>query len=250
MDDYLKLIVFGSAGVGKTVLIGSAVEDHRLLPGIIFDMEGGLRSIRSKTNEIKMEGPPRKKVFTGQAKPEDKKLDVLRLRRWEEFTEAFAILNDPKDPSNIYKFCAVDSLTELNFMNLRQVVKERNPNEYVPERQDYGKSKAQMEVLFRGYRDLQMHVAFTALPDISKTDGETGIEKIMPMLNGKLATGLPGLTDYVLYMKAQKVGQEIRRLFVCQPDGRIDAKDRSEEGLLGATFNKVSMTALLDALGY
>ena len=47
---YMNLLIYGEPGVGKTVLAGSAADHPDTAPILILDVEGGVTSLRTRTD--------------------------------------------------------------------------------------------------------------------------------------------------------------------------------------------------------
>lgn len=246
----VRMIVFGHHGAGKTVFLGSGAEDPRIWPGLLLNFEGGLMSIESKVHELNPDGETKVKL----GDPQEGKWDAVHIQSWDMFEDMFAVINDTNDSRNVYKAVAVDSLTEINYLNLRRAVvsaikKERREDQYTPQLQDYGRSNAELKYVFREFRDLPIHSFFTALGHEDK-DEVTGAIIVAPALVGKLAAEIPGLVDIVGYIRARQSGGKVIREMIWQPDGKIRAKDRSEGGQLGDSTEWPTIPGVLDDLKY
>jgi hypothetical protein len=175
---YLKILIYGDPGSGKTVLAGGAAEIAEMSPVLIVDVEGGSYSLRAFYPDI----------------------DVVRVKSLGELVAVHAEL--AKGQHN-YKTVVLDSLTEIQKMVMgdimRDVVEEdsdRDPD--VPSIREWGKSGEQMRRIIRRFRDLEMHVIFTALVD--EVQAKSGKRVFFPMLPGKLKKEAAGFMDIVVFM--------------------------------------------------
>jgi len=257
--DYLRLIEFGPPGTGKTVFIGSGAGDPRVTPGLIIDVEGGVMSIRSKCirleNLYDLWGGTKtiERPDIRQHPDINSKFVVYKPKTWQEMEDIVALINDPGDKFNIYKSVTVDSLSELNYLNLNSILKAevlKNPrrDKQMYELQDYGKSANQLRMLVRVFRDMPIHSFYTAFANhLVNNAGQT--TDITPSLVGKLAFELPGLVDIVGYLRITRQNGENVREMLWQPDSTLRAKDRSEGGKLGISMVNPNLPEVLDKLG-
>lgn len=135
-DPYLKILVYARHGKGKTRFIATA-------PNVlIIDInEKGTKSAR------KMRGA---KVFP--------------VRRWEDIRYAYWFL---KHGNHKFQSVAIDGLTAMQHMCMRHVLKEtedRDPNRppNMPDRRVWGILAEELKPLIWDFRNLDMHVLFTA----------------------------------------------------------------------------------------
>lgn len=243
MDQFLKALIYSPAGHGKTVLLGTGAGDPRLSPMLIADFEGGVRSIASKIHLVKL-------AELGKAKPTLDKIDVVRIQSWNDFDDLYDFLDSDKNP---YKSIGLDSLSEMNYLNLQTVVGQaatdntrHDPD--VAQQQDYLRSQAQMRKLIRFFRDLNMHVIFAA-GALEAREPRTKKYQFRPALVGQLVKEIPGLVDTLGYLAIveEENGNTYRALFV-QPTERFMAKDRSEGGKLGEYIVNPTLPMILDIL--
>jgi phage nucleotide-binding protein len=243
----IKMLVYAPPGYGKTYLAGTAVGDKRLMPMVLADFEGGVRSIKSKVVQVTTDD------FKTH-RPSIDKITVLRIKRWADFDVLYEVLDSPDNP---YKSLFIDSLSELNYQNLQENVAvaargDRGHDPDVPERQDYLRSGVQMRKLIRVFRDLEMHTIFTAQA-ADKENPQTKRQQAVPNLTGKLSAEIPGLVDIVGYLgivdDEDESGEPVSyRSLLVQPTGRFMAKARDEEGRLGDAVDRPTLPKILDLL--
>jgi hypothetical protein len=241
MAQLLKMLVYSPAGHGKTVLLGSAAGDDRLCPMLLIDFEGGIDSILSKVREIQLDE-------IGKIDPQIDKIDVVRVYHWTEFDRAYDLLSKSKT----YKTVAIDSLSELNYLNLTEITAQaikadsrHDPDN--PQREDYGRSSTQMRRLIRQFRDLPLHCILTCGAK-EEEDAKSRKSQVRPNLTGKLTNEVPGLVSTLGYLAIVEDQQGPYRALICQPDERFMAKDRSEGGKLGTIVAEPTLPYLLDLL--
>lgn len=240
-DEMLKMLFYSPAGHGKTTLLGTAIGDPRLCPMLFVDFEAGTKSIKSKVLRLDLDD-------LGKVKPEIGKAHAVRIKAWEDFNVVYNFL---ANEDHGYQSVAIDSLTEVNYLNLTTIVgKEVELSDHDPDiayQEDYLRSIAQMRRLIRFFRDLPMHVFFTAGAS-EFTDARTKKMQYRPGLTGKLVMELPGLVDTIGYLAVVEDGDETYRCLFVQPTEKFMAKDRSEGGILGDEIEEPTLPELLDTL--
>ncbi len=246
VNDALKILVYSPPGHGKTTLLGTAAGDPRISPMLVLEFEGGTRSIRSKVRKIGIED-------LGKLSPSLNVIDVIQIQQWADFEVVYDFLDTA---NHGYKSLGLDSLSEMNYLNmteaLRTAIKEdKRHDPDIPEQRDYLRSAGQMRRLVRFFRDLPMHVFFTAGAGIQQ-DPRTKENKAWPALAGKLAFEIPGLVEIVGYLAVVDLEPDspttARWLFV-QPTPRFEAKDRTEGGLLGEYVENPTLPKIFDLVG-
>ena len=242
LEDPVKALFFSPAGHGKTVLLGSAAGDPRLCPMLLLEFEGGTRSIRSKINPTPLKD-------LGKKKPSIDKIDVIRIQEWEDFNIAYYYL------SGDHPYCSIglDSLTEMAYLNMSETLTMalRSDSKHDPdiaEQRDYLRSYSQIRKLVRYFRDLPIHVFFTAGVQYLQ-DPRTKISKAWPQLTGKLAFEIPGLVEIMGYLALVEDNGLTSRCLFTQPTEKFEAKDRTEGGKLGLSIDSPTLPKILNLIG-
>ena len=230
---YLKVLVYGRPGVGKTYFAGTAEDDPRTAPVLFADVEGGVLTISHR----------------GEA------LDVFRINDFGDDLEAlFGFLSSGQHE---YKSVVIDSLTELQKASMRGIMRKaiqtqpgRDPDS--PMLQEWGKNLEQVRRVVRAFRDLPIHVIMTAL-EVESKDDRTGEVTVSPSLSGKLASEVSGFFDIVGRLHTVAASSRdaegnrqvtvTRRLLVSSTTKFI-AKDRS--GRLGIEVENPTIPMLLE----
>jgi hypothetical protein len=207
---YINMLVYGDAGVGKTVLAGSAAEVADLQPVLFIDIEGGTYSIRERNPDVQ----------------------VVRVQSWKEMMSLY----DELYKGSEYNTIVLDSLTEIQKFSMGQIMKDlikehddRDPD--VPGMREWGKNIEQIRRLVRAFRDLPMNSIFTALA-VHDRDQRTGIMKTRPSLSGKLSGEVAGFVDICTYMYVKMIKEDDemvakRFLLTASTESQV-AKDRSD----------------------
>lgn len=211
---YVKLTVYGDAGVGKTVLCSTAPAP------IILSAEAGLLSLAQHD------------------------IPVIEIYSVKDLREAFTYLTTQP---NAYQTICLDSISEIAEQVLDAAItdltkKAEAEGRNVEPRHAYGKLAIQMMQLTRAFRNIpDKHIVFTAKQG-HMHDGN--IEKYGPMLPGQAYTqNFPYLVDILCCMR---VAKDDTRYLQTQPDMQYIAKDRSgklekaEQPNLTDLFDKVT----------
>lgn len=216
-DPGIKMIVYGSPGVGKTYFSSSAPK------ALFVDVEGGTLSIKNAGRDI----------------------DVVKVNK---FSQIFEIHKALLEGGHGYQSVIIDSLTELQKKSMDGIIDEayrKDPSKRDPdvaELRDWGKNTAQLRRAVRYFRDLPMNVIFTALAKESK-DEKTGEISIGPDLTPKLQNDVAGYLDIIGHMSTKEKDGELLRQMLVQPTGKFMAKDRS--GRLGKILESPDFARIL-----
>jgi len=202
----VKMLVYGDAGVGKTVLCATAPRP------VILSAEAGLLSLR-KVNLERLYGVGAQGVTSD--------IPVVQVTTVQQLSEALALLATPQARERFSTVC-VDSLSEI-----AEVVLSNAKQMHKDPRKAYGDLIEKVEAFVRAVRDLPgYHVYVSAKLSYSKDDD--GVTRAGPSAPGaKLGPALPYYFDEVFRLGiATDQGNKYRFL---QTDGDLKyvAKDRS-----------------------
>lgn len=222
----VKCLVYGRAGMGKTVLTATAPSP------VLISAESGLLSL-SKENLGRMFGPNDPSIcYNIPVIQIDTLQDLIEAERWAA-TSAEA---------NQFQTICIDSLTEIGEKVLANAKKQvKDP------RQAYGELIEKMQDVVKKFRDISgKHVYMSAKEERSKDESNGAVLAGPSMPGSKLGQALPYLFDEVFHLgKAKQQDQSEFRYLRTRPDFNYDAKDRSgaldelEPPHLGAVFSKI-----------
>ncbi len=232
----LNLLIYGLQGSGKTYLAGTA-QDHPAMKRTLFlNIEGGLITVGSRGDILAED----------IRSVEDLEKCFWRLHRKEQDKEW-------KDVRTV----VIDSLTELQGINLEEIAKKRNRVDDL-QLQDYKVSTMHLKRILRWYRDLPVNLVLTALVHKQYPAGTDGIVgdpvEIRPALTQKLSDAIMGFCDAVWYLHTAEEktadGKDTRvaRYMLTRDRGPYRAKTRGVRfaEALGGRVKDPTLPALYD----
>ncbi len=206
--EFLNMMIFGDPGAGKTRLASTAQDNEETRPMLIIDIDGGLTTIKERSD-----------------------IDVKPCRSLKDIE---TIHNDIyADIDKYYKTVVIDSLTELQKLDMKEIMKEaynKNPgfvDQDVPSPREWGKSLIHMTKIVRAFRDLPCHTIFTCLAAYV-VDDATNVTHIHPSLPGKQQKEIPGYLDVIGYLSVKTVNNENVRRVQFEKTARCHVKDRTD----------------------
>jgi hypothetical protein len=191
-DQGLKMVVYGPAGSGKTLLCTTADG-----PTLIINSEGGLLSIKDTKADVK----------------------IHTVHNMKDVAGVYEHLLKKKD----FAWVCLDSITEV-----AEVCLAAEKNIASDPRQAYGELIDKMTSLIKAFRDLPgVNVVFTAKQERVQDDG--GRLMYGPGMPGaKLGPAMPYYFDLVCALRVEKDNEgNISHWLQARRDGQYEAKDRS-----------------------
>lgn len=226
---FAKCLVFSPAGHGKTHFLGTAQDDERTSPMLLLDFEGGEETLVGLD------------------------IEIGRIRDWDDYSDAYELLtSDSAD--NYYKSIGIDSASETHIWALLTRLDEQAPRRKDPdliEIGDYGIAGTQLRRLLRDFRDLPVHVFYTAA---SKETTERGVGKVkIPAMAGQMAEEIVHLMSIVGYLAMEQDEEtgNMERLLLLQNYPGFRTKVRAPWKMIAPDeIEKPTITKLLDALEF
>lgn len=261
---YLKMLVYGGPGVGKTTLAGSFTNDERLKDVLLVTAEGG--DIVFEDNDQ-------------VADPDN--IDVLKLERIEQLQKTFEFLQfhirarDAGDDKRLeelqrmvfgvptgepvgrirkYRTVILDSLTDIESLNMTKVLGldskgfEVGDDFQAPGFAEFRKNNNTIQAVVRSFRNLDVNLVVICGQKYSQD--ELKRFHYTPWLTGQLATQIQSFVDLVGYMvvsSADPSQPDLRRMYIQPQAGiRFDAKCRAA-GVKRAFFDNPDGVSLMNA---
>jgi phage nucleotide-binding protein len=220
---YLKILVYGNPGTGKTVFTATAPSP------LIIDVEKGAHSINNHPNLRNAKALEYKSLFQVEQLIKYLGADAPQLAE--------------------FKTIVVDSFSELQKRDLDAIVKEEaekdaNRNKFLPIGPDYNVNTEHMRMIASALRDLDRHIIVTCHVKEEK-DETTGRILRRPNLTPKLAGTLAGIFDVVGYMATSGSGENTTRTLQVHPTADVTAKTRI--GNLPAVIENPTFDAIYTA---
>jgi hypothetical protein len=258
VDPWLKMLVYSKHGGGKTELVGSAVDCPQLNDVIMLASEPGEQTLQGNPNiqnahklsyvrctSIK-QASHIYDFLVAHCKARDSN-DIAMLKKLEAYVTGTT--PDKIEEPKRFKTVILDSLTEFEAMSIGAImnydeekVMKDVENIDVSGWPEFRKNMEVMQLFCRRWRDLPMHVLFTAAESYSQD--ETKKYHYTPNLTGQLRQKVQGYMDLVGYLTVGTPTETVaapRRLYI-QPIASaraFDAKCR----LQGLKMNHLDIPA-------
>lgn len=249
---WLKMLVYGAPGAGKTSLLGSAVDVPEMNDLLMVTAEGGVMVLEDN-DRIQNPGD----------------IDVVKIDRIEQLQKIYEFLqhhcrvrdnndtaglaalqkmvmphidtdpNATEGPNRVrrYRTVIIDSLTEIEAQNLAKILNldsqglDAGADLEVAGFAEFRKNNHTIQRIVRSLRDLPLHILLVCTQ--SYHQDELKRMHYSPALTGKLSTQIQGFMDIVGWLVVglpdpnDPSGAGPRRLFVQPQSGpKADAKNR------------------------
>lgn len=231
-----KVLLYSHHGWGKTTACKHFQDYYG--PGVIISGEGGLKSLGASNIDFMPFSS-----WDGKHDPEAGKLSFVGITK---------IMQTPEFKERGYKWCAIDSLTELSERLLAHLEKKHEGNKNKFEIwSDYSRDMLGALKWIRDKND--MHVLVTCLAK-EETDND-GRTQYWPLVKGNaVAKHVPSLFDYVFAgAKEMDPGKDgtaprVRRLVITDEVNGYHGKARDPHNVLKPIEECSNITTLLDRL--
>lgn len=193
LENGIKALVYGKAGMGKTTLCRTAPRPF------IISVESGLLSLANSN------------------------IPAAEIQNFQDLKNMYAWATQSADVANYDTIC-LDSLTEI-----AEVCLNADKKIFKDPRQAYGALIEKMTDIVRAFRDIKgKHIYFSAKQEFVK-DEVTGVTSYVPAMPGnKFGQALPYFFDEVFCLRIGTDGNgKPFRYLQTQPDFQYDCKDRS-----------------------
>jgi hypothetical protein len=182
------------------------------------------------------------------------KTDAESISRLKKLQQVVMPDMEESDRLRRYRTVIIDSLTEVEVYCMNQLTgvthetrmdEEVSPAEWAQYRQQH----TMVQRLVRNFRDLPMHVLFTAARGYLQD--ELKRQLFSPMMTGKLASSIQGFMDVVGYLvlgSAEADDQPVPRRLYVRPSSRYAAKCRLAT-FRGPHFDNPTMLDILTKTG-
>ena len=271
---WFKGLVYGDYGAGKTWLWGTAAAVPEMRDVLMISAEAGDLTLFDPENKIpfhlvdpikvtdfktvariydflKLHCQLRTTIEQSPPGSVESKDTFERLVRLQK-----VVMPDMEEGTRIrqYRTVIIDSLTEVEAYCMAQLLGINDATRMDEEDQgaewaEYKKQHQMVQRMIRNFRDLPMHVLFTASRAYVQDEMKRHIYS--PMMTGKLSAQVQGFMDMVGYLVVGQSEAEDkplpRRLYV-QPNPRFAAKSRFS-AYRGAHFDNPTMEKILRDVG-
>jgi hypothetical protein len=200
-DDYIRMMVYGDSGVGKTVFASTS---PRCL--ILNCDPAGTTSAAVRGSEAQR----------------------WNILDWNDMTEAYEYLRH--EGHKEFDWVWVDSLTlfqERGLDNIMQDLVADKPHRkvYLPDKGEYGQNMNRVLILMRNMVALPMNLGVTA--HVLRTEDEDGKVTFMPAIQGKnMPDKICAYMGIVGYMYARRTKEQTEIGLRTRKDAKHYAKDR------------------------
>lgn len=225
----VKVLVYGDNGAGKTRFAATGPK-----PIIIDCNERGTQSVRNYPDA-----------------------DVFPADTWEDIVYSYWFL---RSGDHDRETVILDTLTMMQALCIRAVLKQqedRDPNRppNMPDRRTWGQVGEMMKEQILNFRNLDMHVVFTAQRKKDYNEDEDAddlyVPDISPVSRGA-ATASVGIIGYIYQgkvvvgnKKKKKTEEKWVPKLLVGPHANYKTKDRT--GLLGRTMTLPTMSQIIEA---
>lgn len=182
----IKCLIYGASGTGKTTFWGSAKD-------VIFaSSENGLLSIA------------------------DKKVAMAEIKTLQNLKELKDFL---QKEDHSFKTLVIDSITDINSI-IKDSIEEKTGRQM--QIKEWGELANSIKSILNDIKNIDMNVIIIAQEQIEKDDQV--IQKIIPSLNGKIATEICYFMDIVWYVS---IDNRWERKLITAPSEKLLTKDRT-----------------------
>lgn len=245
-ETFLKILLYGESGSGKTRLAASASNVTTMSPAVLIDLEAGTTGLKKK-NYPALRVISVKKAMARFREDNPKAKAAFPMFEW--VMALAAELEEDKDVKTII----FDSFTELNNQLMAahmhdKVLSTPNTDPDAPTYPDHNRVTNQARKIIRRYRDMiGKHLIITTLERSMASMGEEFPARFGPGLTPKLAAEISGFLDMVLHLDSEVKGDQTERTVQTQLSKKYIAKDRL--GVLPGLLKNPTMLSIVKFIG-
>lgn len=214
--DQIKILLYGMTGVGKTYLAATVADQPDVFGKVLMLMIDPGDLTISDPNKFNHDNIDVADVRT-----------IAQLEKWNDWLETENV------KTKEYGTVIIEGASDLSELALYETLERAHKADSKRNRDspDIAHYKEQQIIAGRGvryFRDLPMHVIWTALEQ-EKKDEKNGKVFIRPLVPGQMVNSLGAYFDFIghLSVAPYKEGVGSTRLLRMQPTDLIQAKDRT-----------------------
>jgi len=235
---YLRMLVYGEPGAGKSWFCASACLAEETSPVLYVEHLGQVTSLRS--NPAYMEAL------------EDGRLVILQIATYKELNKVFQFLTTGqgalKGMMDTPKTVVIDSVTELQRREVLRIAGNNADAFKVeiegPQIQHWGSLLSQFTLLAKMFYGLPMHVVFSLLETAQLNDKEK-VVSVRPALQGSASRLLPAYA--LMLMRLERAARNVKAHAVGHINSSV-ARSKDQTGSLPGTIAGPTIPMLVSLL--
>lgn len=243
-----NMLIYGEPGEGKTPLLGTIVEEPRLMPALLINCDNGSLSIREretlKTIHLSVMAS---ELSEEQAKPVSEWDALEHIYRWLISTEHDIKTVMLDGGSDLEQFCEMGCIA----YGVEHKDINKSHDEELAELGDYRRIQQRMKRMYMRFRDIKTKdgrkVNFIATAHEGKLKDSTGAIMTQPLYLGKGTILVQSVFDTVARLSTEEAAnkKEVKKL-TFRIAGRARARARAKE--LGSHMDNPTMKMIADAI--
>jgi hypothetical protein len=206
---YMKALLYGKPGVGKTTLVAQAQKIPGMTPVLFMTPD------QAEADTLRKVAPDAQVAF------------IRRFSQFDQIYKAAAKLAGAGVPIPFNTF-VIDTGTEAQKLSMNDIMAQLlisgrpgggEVNFDVPSMREWGESISQMRTLFRHFRDLPVNLLVTCHEAEAKDN--RSINWIVPDLPGKLKNQVCGMFSNVFYLAVERTTVTEGRTKIVEAERRV-----------------------------
>ena len=223
---YLRVLVYGFTGKGKTHFAGTALDVEMLRPMMYINTDGGQLTLLDRAEDDGLI-----QVIPNSYKELRQVIYAQRHDKYGAFKEQVESASDLVLPEDGFQTIVIDDLCATYWLALHAVItqaiaKKDSHDADMATLQDYGRARIWIHKLLTALVKLPAHIIVTAKAERIR-DESTGKLVIQPLMAGKLANEVGAFFDLVGLLTTIISEEEVvTRRMIFEAGDRADAKSR------------------------